>query len=196
MRYLSNQQKLAQNMHKNSIGLFPSKKRKVLFMKNVNETICEKITYENIGKYYEEFEIGEVIEHWPGRTISEADNTWFTLLTMNRHPVHFDERFAETTRYGKILVNSCLTLSIITGMTVSTLSAKAIANLGWDNVKLPGPVFIGDTLYARSEITSKRKSKNHPEAGIITIRMIGYNQNKDIIFEGSRSFMVPCRKGG
>lgn len=85
--------------------------------------------------YYEEFEIGLVVKHWPGRTICEADNTWFTLLTMNRHPVHFDENYARTTHFEKVLVNSCLTLSIITGLTVSTFSAKAIANLGWDHIR-------------------------------------------------------------
>ncbi|MGC5328294.1 MaoC family dehydratase [Brevibacillus sp. SYSU BS000544] len=165
-------------------------------METINKDVAgNRVIHEKVGMYYEEFVIGDVVEHWPGRTISEADNTWFTLLTMNRHPVHFDDHHAKSTHFGKVLVNSCLTLSIITGMTVNILSAKAIANLGWDQVKLPAPVFVGDTLYARSEVTLKRKSSKHSDRGIITIKMTGYNQNKQIIFEGTRTFMVPCEKG-
>ena len=101
---------------------------------------------ENFGRYFEDFETGHVYEHRPGRTISEADNTWFTLLTMNTHPLHFDKEYAKKSEFGKILVNSTLTLSVVVGMSVSDVSQKAIANLGWNEIKLPNPVFVGDTL--------------------------------------------------
>ena len=105
---------------------------------------------ESYGRYYEEFKVGDVYEHRPGRTITESDNTWFTLLTMNQHPVHFDAEYASHSEFGKPLVNSCLTLSIVAGMTVSDVSQKNIANLGWTDIKLPNPVFIGDTLVWRN----------------------------------------------
>ncbi|MHA1165560.1 MAG: MaoC family dehydratase, partial [Alphaproteobacteria bacterium] len=117
---------------------------------------------ESYGRYFEEFEIGDIYEHRPGRTISEADNTWFTLLTMNQHPLHFDFEYAAKSEFGKPLVNSCLTLSILAGMSVSDISQKTIANLGWDKIKLPAPVFIGDTIYAESEVLAKRESKSRP----------------------------------
>ena len=102
---------------------------------------------ESYGRYLEDFKIGDVYEHRPGRTITESDNTWFTLLTMNQHPVHFDAQYAAKSEFGRPLVNSCLTLSIVAGMSVSDVSQKSIANLGWADIKLPGPVFIGDTLH-------------------------------------------------
>ena len=108
------------------------------------------------GRYLEDFTVGDIYEHRPGRTLSEADNTWFTLLTMNTHPLHFDAAYAAKTEYGRPLVNSCLTLSMVTGMSVSDLSQKAIANLGWDKVRLTAPVFAGDTIYAESEVLAVR----------------------------------------
>ena len=149
---------------------------------------------ENYGMYYEDFEVGLIIKHEIGRTISEADNTWFTLLTMNGHQIHFNREYAKKTRFGKIVVNSCLTLSIVTGITVNTLTAKAVANLGWDKVRLPAPVFVGDTIYVESEVLEKRISKTNVENGIITVKMIGYNQDNIIIFEGNRTFLVLSRK--
>jgi acyl dehydratase len=149
---------------------------------------------ESYGMYYEDFEVGLKIKHEIGRTISEADNTWFTLLTMNGHQIHFNKEYAKKTRFEKILVNSCLTLSIVTGITVNTLTAKAVANLGWDKVRLPAPVFVGDTIYVESEVLEKRKSKKNDENGIITVKMTGYNQDNTIIFEGNRTFMVLSRK--
>ena len=115
---------------------------------------------ESYGRYYEDFNVGDIYEHRPGRTITETDNTWFTLLTMNTHPLHFDAHYAKKTEFGRPLVNSALTLSIVAGMSVSDLSQKAIANLGWENIKLPAPVFAGDTLYAESEVLAKRESKS------------------------------------
>ena len=105
---------------------------------------------ESYGRYLEDFKVGDVYEHRPGRSITESDNTWFTLLTMNQHPLHFDNEYAAKSEFGKPLVNSCLTLSIVAGMSVSDVSQKAIGNLGWNDIKMPNPVFVGDTLYAES----------------------------------------------
>jgi|TARA_B100000315_G_C14425001_1_gene517384 acyl dehydratase len=146
---------------------------------------------EEIGRYLEDFEVGATYEHRPGRTISETDNTWFTLLTMNTHPVHFDREYAAKSEFGKPLVNSCLTLSIVAGMSVSDTSQKAIANLGWTDIKLPHPVFAGDTLYAETEVLGKRESKSRPTQGIITVRTIGKNQHGEVVMSYERSFLVP-----
>lgn len=115
---------------------------------------------ESYGRYFEDFDVADVYEHRPGRTISEADNTWFTLLTMNQHPLHFDAAYAAKSEFGRMVVNSCLTLSIVAGMSVSDISQKAIGNLGWDAIKLVAPVFVGDTIYAELEVLSKRESPN------------------------------------
>ena len=128
---------------------------------------------ESYGRYYEDFNVGDIYEHRPGRTITEVDNTWFTLLTMNTHPLHFDAHYAKKTEFGRPLVNSALTLSIVAGMSVSDLSQKAIANLGWENIKLPAPVFAGDTLYAESEVLAKRESNSRPTQGIVSARTTG-----------------------
>lgn len=125
---------------------------------------------ESYGRYYEDFSVGDIYEHRPGRTISETDNSWLTLLTMNQHPLHFDREYAAKSEFGKPLVNSCLTLSIIAGMSVSDISQKAIANLGWDKIELRAPVFAGDTLYAESEILSKRESNLRPTEGIVKVK--------------------------
>ena len=148
---------------------------------------------ESYGRYFENFMIGDVYEHRPGRTITESDNTWFTLLTMNQHPVHFDAEYAAKSEFGKPLVNSCLTLSIVAGMSVSDVSQKNIANLGWTDIKLPGPVFVGDTLMAESEVLDKRESKSRPTQGIVTIRTIGKKQDGSIIMEFERAMLVPKR---
>ena len=148
---------------------------------------------ESYGRYFENFIIGDVYEHRPGRTITESDNTWFTLLTMNQHPVHFDAEYAAKSEFGKPLVNSCLTLSIVAGMSVSDVSQKNIANLGWTDIKLPGPVFVGDTLMAESEVLDKRESKSRPTQGIVTIRTIGKKQDGSIIIEFERAMLVPKR---
>jgi len=126
-------------------------------MGDQNMTIHEPM----VGRYFEDFEAGDIHKHWPGRTISESDNTWFTLLTMNKHPLHFDDNYASKQMFGKRLVNSTLTLAIVAGMSVWDTSQNAIANLGWESIKLPNPVFIGDTLYAESEILEKRDSNRY-----------------------------------
>lgn len=144
-----------------------------------------------IGRWYDEFTVGDIYEHWPGRTISEADNTWFTLLTMNQHPVHFDLELAAKSEFGKPLVNSCLTLSIVTGMSVADTSQNAIANLGWENVKLSNPVFPGDTIYAESEVLAKRKSSSRPNQGIVTVRTTGKKADGTVFLTFERSFLMP-----
>ncbi len=143
-----------------------------------------------IGRYYEDFSIGDIYKHWPGRTISETDNTWFTLLTMNKHPVHFDHHFAKKQMFGKPLVNSALTLSIVVGMSVADTSQNTIANLGWESIKLPKPVFIGDTIYAESEILEKRESKSRPDTGIVSFETRAYNQNNDLIMSYTRTILA------
>ncbi len=144
----------------------------------------------NIGRYYEDFNTGDIYKHWPGRTISEADNTWFTLLTMNKHPVHFDHNFAKQQMFGKPLVNSTLTLSIVVGMSVADTSQNTIANLGWESIKLPCPVFLGDTIYAESEILEKRESKSRSDTGIISFETRAYNQNNDLIMSYTRTILA------
>jgi acyl dehydratase len=148
---------------------------------------------ETFGRYYEEFEVGDVYEHRPGRTISETDNTWFTLLTMNNHPLHFDAEYAAKSEFGRPLVNSCLTLSIVVGMSVSDVSYKAIGNLGWNDIKLPAPVYAGDTLYAESEVLAKRESQSRPTQGIVTVRTRGLNQDRNVVISYERTILVPKR---
>lgn len=148
---------------------------------------------ETYGMYYEDFEIGVTIKHWPGRTISEVDNTWLTLLLMNKHPLHFDAEYAKETEFGRILVNSSITLALVGGMTVQTLSARAVANLGWDKVRLTTPVFVGDTLYARSKILGKRESRSRPSQGIVNVETIGYKSTGENVISFERSFLVPKR---
>ena len=148
---------------------------------------------ESYGRYLEDFKVGDVYEHRPGRTISESDNTWFTLLTMNQHPLHFDREYAAKSEFGQVLVNSCLTLSIITGMSVSDISQKTIANLGWDNVRLSGPVFIGDTLYAESEVTEIRASASRPNQGIVRVKTTGFKQERVEVISFDRAMLIPKR---
>lgn len=149
---------------------------------------------ENPGLDFEDFEVGDVYEHWPGRTITEADNVWFTNLTMNTHPLHFDRAYAARSEFGRPLVNSTLTLALVTGMTVSSTSQKAIANLGWEEITLEAPVFVGDTLYAETEILAKRDSRSRPGAGIVRVRQIGRNQDGNCVLRMIRSFLA-AKKG-
>ena len=148
---------------------------------------------ESFGRCLEDFTVGDVYEHRPGRTVSETDNTWFTLLTMNTHPVHFDAAYAAKTEFGRPLVNSCLTLSIVAGMSVSDLSQKAVANLGWDKIRLTAPVFAGDTLYAESEVLEVRESKSRPTQGIVTVRTTGRKTDGTVFMTYERTFLVPRR---
>jgi len=148
---------------------------------------------ESYGRYFEDFNEGDVYEHRPGRTISEADNTWFTLLTMNQHPLHFDAAYAGKSEFGRPLVNSCLTLSIVAGMSVSDVSQKAIGNLGWNDIRLIAPVFVGDTIYAESEVRSKRESAKRPTQGIVTVKTTGKKADGTVFMTYERSVLVPKR---
>jgi len=148
---------------------------------------------EDPGLFYEDFEVGDIYEHWPGRTITETDNIWFTNLTMNTHPLHFDLNYAAQSEFGKPLVNSTFTIALVAGMTVSSTSQKAIANLGWEEIKLPAPVFVGDTLYAESEILDKRESKSRSTAGIVRVRHSGKNQDGTFVLHMVRSFLATKR---
>ncbi len=151
---------------------------------------------ESLGRYFEDFQVGDVYEHRPGRTINEADNSWFTLLTMNTHPLHFDHEYAKHTEFGKPLVNSAFTLSVVVGMSVSDTSQKAIANLGWDKIKLTAPVFVGDTIYSDSEVLDKRESKSRPHQGIVTVKTRGLKADGTVFMSYERSFLVPFRGHG
>ena len=142
------------------------------------------------GRVFEDFTVGDVYEHPLGRTLLAADNTWFTLLTQNTNPIHFDEVWSAQTEYGKPLINSCLTLSLVTGQSVTDLSQNVMANLGWDDVKLPHPVFAGDTIYSRSEILETRASKSRPTVGIVKAKTTGFNQDGTVVIEFLRTVMV------
>ena len=142
------------------------------------------------GRYYEDFDVGDVYQHLLGRTISEADNTWFTLLTMNTNQTHFNAHYAEHSTFGRLLVNSGLTVALVLGMTVSDTSQNAIANLGWTDIMLPHPVFVGDTLYAESRVLEKRESASRPYAGVVSVQTRGLNQAGDVVMTYQRSFMV------
>jgi itaconyl-CoA hydratase len=145
---------------------------------------------ETFGRYFEDFTVGDVYEHRPGRTITEADNVTHTLLTMNTHPLHFDHVYAAKTEFGRPLVNSTLTVAILVGMSVSDVSQKAVANLGWKDINMTAPVFAGDTLYAESEVIEKRESKTRPEQGLVTVRTIGKNQHGVVICEFLRTMLI------
>jgi len=142
------------------------------------------------GRYYEDFEVGDVFVSRLGRTVSETDNTWFTALTMNTNQMHFNAPYAARTEFGRPLVVSTLTLAIVVGLSVADTSENAVANLGWGDIRLPAPVFAGDTLWAESEVTSARASKSRPSCGIVGIRTRGVNQDGRVVLELTRAFMV------
>jgi len=155
--------------------------------------VGEKRYRESFGRCFEDFETGAIYEHRPGRTISEADNTWFTLLTMNQHPLHFDHSYAAKSEFGRPVVNSTLTLSVVTGMSVSDVSQKAIANLGWTDIRMLAPVFHGDTLTAESEVLEKRESASRPTQGIVTVETRGFKQDGTLVISYRRTVLVPRR---
>lgn len=142
------------------------------------------------GRVFEDFTVGDVYEHPIGRTILDSDNIWFTCLTMNTNPIHFDGEYAARTEFGKRLVNSCFTLSLVTGQSVTDLTVNAVANLAWDEIRLPHPVYEGDTIYARSEVLEARESKSRPKAGIVRVKTTGVNQHGTPVIEFKRTFMV------
>jgi len=151
---------------------------------------------ESHGRYFEEFEVGDIYEHRPGRTITEADNINFSLMTMNFHPLHCDADYGAKSEFGRCLVNSGLTIAIVLGMSVADVSAKAIANLGIDKLKLLAPVFPGDTIYAESEVLDKRESKSRPNQGIVTVRTTGKKADGTVFMTYERSALIPKRGFG
>ena len=142
------------------------------------------------GRVFEDFSVGDVYEHPLGRTILDADNIWFTCLTMNTNPIHFDGEYAKQTEFKKRLVNSCFTLSLVTGQSVTDLTMNGVANLGWDEVRLPNPLFEGDTVYSRSEVLETRESKSRPKVGIVRVKTTGVNQHRVPVIEFTRTFMI------
>jgi len=142
------------------------------------------------GRVFEDFEVGDVYEHTLGRTITSADNVWFTCVTMNTNPIHFDAEYASKTEFKKPLVNSCFTLALVTGLSVTDLTVNGVANLGWDEVRLPHPLFEGDTVYAKSEVLETRESKSRPNVGIVRVKTTGVNQRGEPVIEFLRTFMI------
>jgi itaconyl-CoA hydratase len=141
------------------------------------------------GRVYEDFEVGDIYQHPLGRTVTQTDNIWFTLLTVNPNPIHFDAHFASQTAFGQPLVDSTFTLALVTGLSVTDISQNGI-NLGWDEVRLPAPVYEGDTVYAQSEVLSQRESQSHPDRGIIQVKTTGFNQDGVVVLTFKRSIMV------
>ncbi len=154
------------------------------------KTVGERRYRETSGLYWEDFEPGDVFEHRPGRTVLDVDNVYFSLLTMNVQPVHFDATYAAQTEWKKLLVDSTFTLALLTGMSVRTVSAKVVANLGWDKVKASHPVFAGDTLYAESTVLHKRESKSRPTQGLVTVATRGVNQDGAEVMSFERTMLI------
>ena len=142
------------------------------------------------GRFFEDFEVGDIYEHPLGRTVTTTDNSWFTLLTQNTAAIHFDHYYASQTEFGKPLVDSTFTLALATGQSVTDISQNVFANLGWDEVKLPAPVFEGDTIYSRSEVLEKRESRSRPDVGIVKVKTTGFNQEGTVVISFERTIMV------
>jgi itaconyl-CoA hydratase len=157
--------------------------------------VGERTYRESFGRYFEDFKVGDIYQHRPGRTITQYDNISFTLLTMNTHPMHFDEQYAKHSEFGRCIVCSPLTVALMVGMSVTDVSQKAIANLGWTDIKLTHPLFAGDTLYAESEVLDKRESKSRPGAGIVSVKTLGLNQDGIKVCEFNRTMLIMKRAG-
>ena len=143
------------------------------------------------GRRYDDFNQGEEILHWPGKTITESDNNFFSLLTMNHHPVHLDAVYAEAQQHGKILVVGTYIFSLVVGQSVRDISGQAVANLSYENVLHVGPSFVGDTIYSKSTVLSKRLSQSNPHQGIVSVETVAWNQDDEDILKFSRSVLVP-----
>jgi acyl dehydratase len=148
---------------------------------------------ERFGRYYEDFNVGDTYEHRPGRTLTETDNTWFTLLTQNTHPLHFDAEYARHSEFGRCIICSPLTVAVMVGQSVTDVSQKAVANLGWTNIRMTYPLFAGDTLTSESEVIAKRESKSRPDAGIVTVITRGFNQDGKLVCDFERTILVARR---
>lgn len=147
------------------------------------------------GRNFEDFQIGDKYRHWPGKTITESDNNLFSLLTMNHHPLHLDEVYAQSSQHGRILVVGTLVFSLVVGLTVRDISGRAIANLGYDEVEHLGPVFVGDTIYAHSEVIDKLPSKTKKDRGLVTVITNACNQDNKQVLRFKRTVLVPRRSG-
>ena len=148
---------------------------------------------ETFGRSFEDFAVGDVYEHRPGKTVTEHDNHMFTLMTMNQHPMHFDAEFAAASEFKRNIVVSPYTLALLIGMSVSDVSYKAIANLGMEEVRFTAPVFAGDTIYGESEVLAKRPSASRPTQGIVTVRTTGRNQRGEVVCTFVRNMLIPTR---
>src|SRR5437764_1374611 len=148
------------------------------------------------GRFFEDVEVGDVYQHPLGRTVTTTDNIWFTLLTQNTAPIHFDQHYAAQTEFGRPIVDSTFTLALVTGQSVTDVSQNVFANLGWDEVRLPNPVFEGDTIYSRSEVLEVRASKSRPNVGIVAVRTTGFNQRGEPVITFKRTVMVYRRGHG
>ena len=142
------------------------------------------------GRFFEDFEVGDIYEHPLGRTVTTTDNSWFTLLTQNTAAIHFDHYYASQTEFGRPLVDSTFTLALVTGQSVTDISQNVFANLGWDEVRLPAPVFEGDTIYSRSEVLERRESRSRPDVGIVRVKTTGFNQDGTVVISFERTIMV------
>jgi len=141
------------------------------------------------GRAYEDFVVGMIMRHPLGRTVSDVDNTWFSLLTNNSNPIHFDRHYSAQTEFGEPLMNSTFTLALVVGLSVGDISRKEV-NLGWDEVRLPAPVFAGDTIYAQSEVLSTRESKSRPTMGLVEVKTTGYKQDGTVVITFRRTVLV------
>jgi itaconyl-CoA hydratase len=146
------------------------------------------------GLLYEDFEVGAIVEHRPGRTLTEADNLWMSLLSLNTHPLHIDSAYASHTEWKRPLISSLVTLSIVGGMSLGSTSSRGLANLGWDHIRLVQPVFAGDTIYAESEVLRIRRSESRPHQGIVTCATRGLKADGTVFLTYERSFLVPTRE--
>ena len=155
------------------------------------EQVGENRYRQTQGLWYDEFDVGDIIEHRPGRTVTEADNMWMSLLSLNGHPLHIDEQYASETEFGRVVVSSLVTLAIVGGMTTAGTSARSIANLGWSDIRLHAPVFVGDTIYAETTVVGKRLSKSRPNAGIVTFESRGIKADKTVFMTFTRSALIP-----
>ena len=148
------------------------------------------------GRFFEDFAVGDVYVHRLGRTVLPVDNSWFTLLTQNTAPIHFDAHYAAGTEWGRPLVDSTFTLALVTGQSVPDVSQNVFANLGWDEVRLPAPVFEGDTIYSQSEVLEARPSRSRPNVGIVVVETKGYNQDGTVVITFKRTLLVYRRGHG
>ncbi|AZF58238.1 MaoC family dehydratase [Pseudomonas sp. R11-23-07] len=166
-------------------------------MANISIKALSKLVELSPGRYredhglnFDEFSVGDTYEHRPGRTITDADNTWMSLICMNTHPLHINSDYAKGTEFGALLVSSLVTFSIVGGMSLASTSNKGIANLGWDKVRLLAPVFVGDTIYAESEVIAKRRSESRPGQGVVTVRTKGVKASGEVFLSYERSFLI------